>query len=438
MARPSLEDVPFGAFHGKLAVYANGGLFCDGYILSSFGLALATLQQHIALSKSVEGLIAAAPLIGIFIGGLIFGYVTDLVGRRFMFFADLIAFVVASLLLGIAQNAVELIALRLILGIAIGADYAIAAALIGEFMPQRSRGGALASMQVAWFVGALAAFVVGALLQAAGPDAWRWILASSAVPAALALLLRRSAPESPRWLLSKGRKAEAVAALQQVLGPSGSIDDIPDEQAPTSLGRLMQGRYGGLVAFVGVMWLLQVTPFFAIYTFEPQVLDALHLSNAAAVVSSVVITGFFLVGSIAGMWLVERWGRRPLGIASFAASAAAFFGLAVVHGAATIALLFIFYALAMGPAFSLELVYPAELFPTEVRATAAGVVTAISRIGAAAGTFLLPAALVMFGASWVMWVSCGLSALGVIIAALWAPETKGMNLAQSSGVARNS
>lgn len=436
MARLSLEDVPFGAFHGKLAVYANGGLFCDGYILSSFGLALATLQQHIALSQDIEGLVAAAPLIGIFVGGLIFGYVTDLVGRRFMFFADLVVFIVASLLLGIAQDAAELVILRFVLGVAIGADYAIASALISEFMPQRSRGGALASMQVAWFVGALAAFIVGALLQGAGPDAWRWILASSAVPAALALLLRRSAPESPRWLMSKGRKAEALAALAQALGPNASIDDGIAQEAPTTFGHLMRGRYGGLVAFVGVMWLLQVTPFFAIYTFEPQVLDALRLSHAASVVSSVVITGFFLIGSVAGMWLVERWGRRPLAIASFAASAVAFFALALVQGAPPIAFFFVFYALAMGPAFSLELVYPAELFPTEVRATAAGVVTAISRIGAAAGTFLLPTLLMSHGASWVMWASCALSAAGLVIAALWAPETKGMTLARSSGVAR--
>src|SRR5690242_12609024 len=125
VARPSLEDAPFGAFHGKLAIYANGGLFCDGYILSSFGLALVTLAQHITLSQSAVGLVASAPLIGIFVGGLIFGYVTDLVGRRFMFFADLVAFIVASLLLGVAQTPLEIIVLRFVLGVAIGADYAI-------------------------------------------------------------------------------------------------------------------------------------------------------------------------------------------------------------------------------------------------------------------------------------------------------------------------
>jgi MFS transporter, putative metabolite transport protein len=427
----TIEDVPFGAFHGRLAVYANGGLFCDGYILSSFGLALASLQKQIALTPTIEGAIAAAPLAGIFLGGLIFGYVTDVVGRRFMFLADLLVFVIASLLLGVANTPAELVTLRLVLGIAIGADYAIAAALIGEFTPQRQRGAALASMQVAWFVGALAAFIAGALLQQAGPNAWRFILASSALPAALALLMRSSAPESPRWLASKGRHAEARAALAQALGPNAAHDHLGSE-ASTRFGRIFEGRYGGLIAFIGVMWLLQVTPFFAIYTFEPQVLDALRLSSAASVVSSVVITAFFLIGSIFGMTLIERWGRRPLAIASFFASAVAFLALAVAQGAVPIALAFIFYALAMGPAFCLELVYPAELFPTEVRATATGVVTAISRIGAAIGTFLLPIGLDRFGAPWVMWVSCVVSVVGIAIAWRWAPETKGMTLVQSS------
>jgi MFS transporter, putative metabolite transport protein len=431
MTRLSLEEAPFGSFHRRLAVYANGGLFCDGYILSSFGLALAGLARQISVTPAIEGLIAAAPLLGIFAGGLAFGYVTDLVGRRFMFLADLLVFVIASLLLVFVTNAAELVVLRFVLGVAIGADYAIAAALIGEFSPLKQRGAALASMQVAWFVGALAAYLVASLLQNAGENGWRLILGSSAVPAALALLLRRSAPESPRWLSSKGRFDEARVAVAQALGPDATHEHLGDEAA-TRFGLVFEGRYRELILFVGFMWLLQVTPFFAIYTFEPQVLSALRLSNAASVVSSVVITGFFLAGSILGMSLIERWGRRPLAIASFAASSIAFFVLAVVQGAGPVALAFIFYALAMGPAFCLELVYPAECFPTEIRATATGIATAISRVGAAAGTFLLPLGLARFGAPAVMWVSCVLSIIGTAIALAWAPETKGKTLLESS------
>jgi putative MFS transporter len=431
MSAASIESMPFGRFHRRLAIYANGGLFCDGYILSGFGLALSSLQTQMSMSPALEGAVAAAPLAGIFVGGILFGYVTDLVGRRFMFLADLSVFVVASLLLAFVNDPAELVALRLILGIAIGADYAIAAALIGEFSPMKQRGAALASMQVAWFVGALASFVVGALLQHAGPDSWRFILASSAVPAAIALLMRGAAPESPRWLASKGRVEEARAALSKAFGDDVSLD-LDARASSTRFGRVFEGKYGGRILFIGFMWLFQVTPFFAIYTFEPQVLDALRLSHAAAVVSSVVITAFFLAGSIAGMRFVETWGRRPLAIASFAASAVAFAALATVGGTTLIALAFIFYALAMGPAFSLELVYPAECFPTEVRATAAGIATAISRLGAAAGTFALPIALASYGAGAVMWISSALSLAGALISWLWAPETKGMTLDESS------
>ena len=432
MASSSIERLPFGSFHRRLAVYANGGLFCDGYILSGFGFALGGLQHAIPLSPAMEGLVAAAPLVGIFVGGIVFGYVTDLVGRRTMFLGDLLAFVIASVLLVFVTAPAELVVLRFVLGVAIGADYAIAAALIGEFTPMRQRGAALASMQVAWFLGALASFVVGALLAGAGPDGWRFILGSSAVPAALALLLRRTAPESPRWLLARGRTEEAREALQQAFGGDATLDDLAAPPSTASTPNAPSGPDARMVAFIGIMWLLQVTPFFAIYTFEPQVLEALRLTRAATAVSSVAITAFFLVGSVLGMRLIETWGRRPLAIASFAASAIAFAVLASVSGAGLVAAAFVFYALAMGPAFSLELVYPAECFPTQVRATGVGVAAAISRVGAAAGTFALPIALVHFGIPAVMWLSCALSAIGVLVTLRWAPETKGLTLVESS------
>ena len=78
----SLEDAPFGAFHRRLALYSCGGPFCDGYILGIIAIALGPLSKDIGLTPSDRGLIAAASLIGMFIGGSIFGFLTDLVGRR--------------------------------------------------------------------------------------------------------------------------------------------------------------------------------------------------------------------------------------------------------------------------------------------------------------------------------------------------------------------
>jgi putative MFS transporter len=83
----------------------------------------------------------------------------------------------------------------------------------------------------------------------------------------------------------------------------------------------------------------------------------------------------------------------------------------------------------MGAATVLELVYPAELFPTSIRASATGFAAAVSRVGAFAGTFLLPIGLAHFGVKTVILGACGLSLVGLAISIPWAPETKGKAIA---------
>jgi putative MFS transporter len=388
-----------------LLIYANAGLFCDGYILSSIGLALVTLGPHFALNAAMTGLIGAATLLGILVGAPIFGRVTDRYGRRTIMIADLALFVIACVAHLFVTTVWELVALRFLLGLAIGADYPIAGALIAEHMPARVRGAAINSMQVAWFLGAATAYVVGYALLRTGNDSWRWILASPAPFAALGLLLRASAPESPLWLASRAAGEIGRGSLAAIFAPERR----------------------GMLAFVSAMWFLQVVPLFAIYTFAPLVLGALGL-GASSLEGSVAITAAFLVGSLVALPLVELWGRRPLCIAGFAIGAAAF-GLLLFANAALVVGCFVAYAIGIGAAAGLELTYPNELFPTPIRATATGFAAAVSRVGAFFGTFALPWLLARFGITLVVVLSCALCALGLIVAIRWAPETKGSSLA---------
>jgi putative MFS transporter len=343
----AIDNARVGGFHRRLLVYANTGLFCDGYI---------------------------------------------------------------------------------VLGLAIGADYPIAAALIAECMPARGRGAALNSMQVVWFAGACAAYAVGYALVGV-PESWRWILASSAVPALVGLALRSSAPESARWLAARGRHAEAKAIVQRHFGAAPAR--LP-ESAPTavSLSAIFRRPYAGALAFVSAMWLLQVVPLFAIYTFAPTVLTALHLGGASPI-GSLAITVAFLAGSLLAMPALERAGRRPLCIAGFLVSTLAF--VAIGLGPASIVIgAFVCYAIAIGAAAGLELIYPSELFPTPIRASATGLAAGISRIGAFAGTFALPVALARLGVAPVIWTSAALSLVGLAIALAFAQETRGRVLDTSS------
>ncbi len=179
----------------------------------------------------------------------------------------------------------------------------------------------------------------------------------------------------------------------------------------------------GALAFVSAMWLLQVVPLFAIYTFAPTVLAALHI-GAASPAGALAITIAFLVGSLLALALLDSLGRRAICIGGFAVATAAFAVLAVAPGGVVVAV-FVVYALAIGAAAGLELIYPSELFATPIRATATGFAAGISRIGAFLGTFALPVALARFGVAWVMVACAVLSLAGLIVAIAYAPETRG-------------
>lgn len=354
----------------------------------------------------MTGLLGAATLFGILIGAPVFGRLTDRYGRRTLMIADLAVFVIASLAQLAVTNVWQLIALRFVLGVAIGADYPIAGALIAEFAPARLRGAAVNGMQVAWFFGAMMAYVVGYALLGTGPQSWRWILASPALIAAIGLALRASAPETPLWLASRDR----------------------GEVAHASFASIFQAANAGRLLFVSIMWLLQVVPLFAIYTFAPTVLTALGLTDQASPAGSVAITAAFLIGSLLSLPLVERWGRRPLCIAGFAVAAAAF-ALLLTGNTAIVVIASAAYAIGIGAAAGLELTYPTELFPTATRATATGVAAGVSRVGAFIGTFALPLALARYGITAVLYTALAISLLGLAIALRWAPETKGTSLA---------
>jgi putative MFS transporter len=128
------------------------------------------------------------------------------------------------------------------------------------------------------------------------------------------------------------------------------------------------------------------------------------------------------------MPLVGRWGRRPLCIAGFAIATVAF-AILPFSGTGIAVVCFMAYALGMGAATVLELVYPAELFPTAIRASAAGFSAGVSRVGAFIGTFLLPIGIARFGVTAVILGASALSAIGLAISVLWAPETRGATIA---------
>ncbi|MHB0820344.1 MFS transporter [Stutzerimonas stutzeri] len=437
----SIEDAPLSWFHQLLSIRSGGGWVLDGYVLSIIGVAMVQFSSDLSLSNFWQGMIAASALIGIFFGGFLGGVLTGHFGRRKLYFVGPALFVVCSLAQFWAESGLMLFICRFLIGIGVGFEYPVAGSLLVEFMPRKHRGPRLAMLTILWFAGAALAYVVGnIILENGDAQAWRLVLASPAVIGVLLLLVRIGTPESPRWLLSKGRLAEAEQVIKKVYGPSFSLRNLPEQPAETkvSLFDLLHSGYGKRMLFVSVFWSCSVIPVFAVYSFAPKVLQALNLKGDWATYGSVLITLMFVVGCIIATRLINAMGRRRMVIHSFLWSGLALLGLGFFSDGAELLVLVLFgaYAVLIGGAQVLQLVYPNELFPTEIRSAAVGLGASLSRIGAAIGTWLVPISLESIGIANTMYVAAGVTMVGLIVSLALAPETRSLSLQEAASLSR--
>ncbi|MBT8163668.1 MULTISPECIES: MFS transporter [Arthrobacter] len=439
----TIDNSPAVAFHYRLAIFTSGGKFVDGYTLGVLSIALAVLPASFGMTPLLAGLVGSAALVGLFLGSICFGQVADRIGRRKLYQIDLAVFLIASIVQFFVQDAVQLFIVRLILGIAIGIDYAVGPTYLSEMLPQKLRGPLLGSLAAVWRFGFLASIGVGVLLNGLhlGTGAWKWILVSSAVPSAIVMILRLGSPESPRWLVAQGRAAEAEAIVKKHINPNAGVDDLVESLRNSDKDRrsgmetlklLYSRKWRSRTLFAGFFWIAQATPQTAIFTFLPSLFVALGLQNGLT--PTLIQNAFFALGGVVGMIVVNRFTRRGLLISTFWLMAVSVLALAVLpHPAAAVVIACLcVYAFIEAIAGNLQFVYPAELFPTSMRAAGVGMAAALSRIGAAIGTFLLPVVLAAFGVQVIMIATVALLALGAIVSSKVAPETARHGLEEES------
>jgi putative MFS transporter len=441
-----IDEAPASRFHRKLLIACCGGPFLDGYILSLIGVALIGFAADIPVSSAEQGMIGAASLIGIFFGATVFGALTDKIGREKMYALDLTVLVAACALSALVTAPWQLIVLRLVIGLAVGADYPIATSLLTEFTPRKSRGLMIGLSGFAWSAGAMSAFLVGFIVVtlSGGHQLWRWLLFSGAIVGVIVVLMRRGIPESPRWLISKGRAEEAQEVLRTVYGKDVSLSsELFEGVASTSrspwsdVKTIVRGGYLKRTIMCGTLYFAQITPQYALYTFGTTILVTAGITgDNAATLGELVIAALFAAGVIPALKLVETWGRRPMTVVPFALMVVPLLALGLWTGSPAwfVVSAFAFYAFVSGGPSILEWIYPNELFPTEVRASAVGVAVGISRIGAATGTYLLPLSLERIGLGATLLIGAAITLIAFVVCLTWAPETKGRSLAETSSL----
>jgi MFS transporter, putative metabolite transport protein len=416
----SMDDAKWNRLHTLAAFCTLGGTALDGYILGVVGGAISSATDEMEFSPLSQGLVGASALIGIFIGGMFFGRAADRWGRKVVFRWNLIAFVILSLLQLVAVNTWDLSGYRILLGIAIGVEYAVGAALLSEFVPARTRGALLSTLQTTWFLGFVSANFVSL---AWAEDNWRLVLASSAIPAVIIATARIWLPESPRWLQSQGRVAEAQAIVDKHFPAGTTLPEVEPAVESGKFSELFSKEHWRSTAYGGLFWACQVGPLFAIFTFITPVLDDLGLPSGFS--RDFIMNMLQFVGALVFIWVVAMSKRRSLAIWTFGVTLLALLVLGVFPNAplTVLAIATGVYLFIASGASNLQFVYPSEMFPTRLRTTGVGFSASMSRVGAAIATYLLPVLIATVGINASLLILALFPLVGLLASIAWAPET---------------
>jgi MFS family permease len=234
-----LDRLPWGRFHVLIVVALGITWLLDGLEVTLAGSVASALKASpvLHLSNADVGLAGSAYIAGAVLGALGFGWLTDRLGRRKLFFITLTVYLLATAATAFSWNFASFIAFRILTGAGIGGEYAAINSTIQEFTPARVRGWTDLGINGTFWVGAAAGAAGSMVLldpHLLPPDwGWRVCFFIGAVFALVILPMRAWVPESPRWLLTHGEHDEARTIVEQIetrfRDAGHTIDDQPTQ-----------------------------------------------------------------------------------------------------------------------------------------------------------------------------------------------------------------
>jgi sugar porter (SP) family MFS transporter len=453
------QNVPT-RFYWSLTLLATLGGFLFGYDTSNIGSALNFIPYQ--LGDFAEGYLVAGASLGAAAGALLAGPLTDRFGRKSLLITDALVYAIGAILSAVTWHVAVLLTARTLIGLAIGADSAIATAYIAEYAPRNRRGSLSMLQQWMITVGILFSYLVALVILEVWPGAsdvdWRWFFGLGAIPAIIGLILRFEMPESPRWLIRKGRFDHARDTFSK-LGLQVTVEDIEYtarelERADEKLERARRrgwtpGVRRALIVVCVFFIFQQITGINVPLYYGPHLL-AQYFQNGNSVVESttagVEVTAIMTAVNVAATYFAFRYidkiGRRRLamggyaGMAFWAVIAAIGIGLLsgtprIVVGMLGLSLFIASFAIGVGGTGWL---IQGEMFPTAVRGQAASIAAFFDWIANYALIEAFPAWQRNIGLSWVLVCFAGLCLIAIGFVYRYLPETKNMSVEEITEV----
>ena len=438
-----LDRLRWGRFHTLVVVALGITWILDGLEVTLAGAVAPALKQSPSLhfSNAEVGLVSSAYLAGAVLGALFFGWLTDRLGRKRLFFITLALYLVATAATALSWNLWSFALFRFLTGAGIGGEYTAINSAIQELIPARYRGWTDLVINGSFWLGAAVGAAASIILldpALLAPDmGWRFAFLIGALLGLVILLMRMWLPESPRWLMTHGRVAEANSVVDGIEAEFRARGHRFDDE-PLVVIRLRTRRFTPLAE--GAKTLFRVERRRTLVGLTLMAAQAFFY-NAIFFTYALVLTDFygiradhvgwyllpFAAGNFLGPVLLGRLfdtvSRRTMIAVTYAVSGLLLagvgylFALGVLSATGqTIAWMVIFF-FASAAASSAYLTV-SETFPLEVRALAIAFFYAIGTgIGGVAGPWLF-GALIDTGSRWSVFAGYLLGSALMLAAAL--------------------
>ncbi len=379
-----LDRVSLNAFHWRVLGLIAAGLFVDVYDQAMGGGIIAALLKNGWSDLRLNGVFLSSTFLGLMVGAWAAGPLSDHYGRRTAFQVNLLIFGLGSLAAAFAPSMTWLIALRFVMCVGLGAEIVVGGGTMVEFVPTASRGRIVAMLGLCSAFGAIVASVANYLIT---PNfGWRWMFVTGGISALVVWLARRAMPESPRWLEGQGRHAEAEAVLRRIEGaayrPCQPVGAHQSAAAPVVPMRVLASR--NVIRITITSLVANIVLMFTVWLFNgwiPSFLVKQGLSVSSSLGFVAIMSAGTLVGTLIGIFVIEKIGRRPaiVGGCLAAAVAGAIYpfspSVPVAAAVGTVVMTALYFLLAV-----VYYVYLNEIFPTAFRQRGVGFGNGVGRL----------------------------------------------------------
>lgn len=393
-----LDRLPWCRFHTVVTIALALGWMLDAFETNVIGSVLGQVTKLWRLTPDQGSSLVSAWVLGMFVGAIAFGYLSDRLGRKKLFIFTLIWYAGFSVMTAFSWNYGSLLAFRFLAALGVGGEYSAVTAAMVEFIPAKHRGKTAALILGAFPVGGMISAVsAGAFLRFFPPDVgWRMGFGLGAVLALFGLWVRYAIPESPRWLAMNGKGAEAekiVSRIEEIVIRQHGAELPPVVEATRSIPhrqprvreqlKELFSRYRGRLLFVCSLNFAQASVVYGITA----ALSVVVLPVVKVPAEQMPIFYFMgyagsFAGSVLAAYLLDKIGRKATILGGYILVTLAVFNL---YFAATPTAVMVGYIVLMfvliGTSNS-SYVVSSEVMPVNNRATGLGISVAAGRIGA--------------------------------------------------------